>query len=66
MIFKEFVCLDCGEIFETFEKENGKTECPKCKGSNVSTSFSGKTYGCFGKSSGGCTGNCSTCGGCKH
>lgn len=63
MVLKEFVCLDCKEKFEEFQKDDNKITCPKCKSENVTQNYSGKCYTKMGSASG-CTGNCATCKGC--
>ena len=65
MALIEFICPKCGHVCEEFVKNDGNyPDCPKC-GEKMKQKFSGKCYtACGGKSSGGCSGNCSCCGGC--
>lgn len=63
MVLKEFVCVDCGEKFEDFVKEDNKITCPKCKSENVKLNYSGKCYTQMGNAHT-CSGNCATCKGC--
>lgn len=66
MALIEFVCPKCGYECEELVKSDGKyPDCPKC-GAALKQKLSGKCYtNCAGKSGGGgCSGNCSCCGGC--
>ena len=68
MAFIEFICPRCGYTSEEIVKSDGKyPDCPKC-GAPLKQKLSGKCYtGVAGKpngSGGGCSGNCSCCGGC--
>ena len=68
MALIEFICPRCGHTSEEIVKSDGKyPDCPKC-GTPLKQKLSGKCYtGVAGKSSGGgggCSGNCSCCGGC--
>ncbi len=65
MALIEFICPKCGYESEEIVKSDGKyPNCPKC-GEKLKQKLSGKCYtNCAGKSGGGCSGNCSCCGGC--
>lgn len=60
----QYVCPACGSESEELVK-NSEQEvfCKKC-GEKMNRSYSGKMYGATGKSSGGCSGDCSHCAGC--
>ncbi len=62
MIFKEFICSECKEVFEDFEREGERPACPKCGSSKVEVHLSGKV--CGGRPHASCSGNCKCCGGC--
>ena len=60
----EYKCPVCGKIFEELVRScDVQVECPECK-VPAQRSYSGKIYTSLGKQGGGCSGNCSTCGGC--
>ena len=65
MILKEFVCRDCGHVFEEFAKSGQNPPCPSCNSTHVDVHLSGKVYGGLGKCSG-CSGHCDSCSGCHH
>lgn len=61
----EYVCSNCKEKTEVFVRKEGQTPvCKKC-GAELTRVYSGKMFGATGAKSGGCTGNCATCSGCK-
>ena len=62
----EFYCPKCNQKTEMLLKnEKSLPVCKKC-GAEMQRVYSGKMYGATGaKNGGGCTGNCSTCSGCK-
>ncbi len=61
----EYECPKCKEKTEVLVKSaEAKPTCKKC-GSELARVYSGKMFGSTGKKSGACSGNCSTCGGCK-
>lgn len=61
----EFACPKCGKTIEELVKSSEtRLSCPDC-GETMERVYSGKMYSCTGKKSGGCSGNCKTCGGCK-
>jgi len=60
----EYKCKKCGKVFDELVKScETAVKCPDC-GEYADRSYSGKVYTATGKSSGSCSGNCSTCGGC--
>lgn len=60
----DYKCKDCGkQFFEIVKSAEDKVVCPNCKSTNTDRIYKGKFYG---KNSGGCTGHCATCSGCKH
>jgi len=60
----EYKCKNCGNTFDELVKDcNQAVTCPKC-GQTADRSYSGKVYSATGKSTGGCSGNCSNCSGC--
>ena len=60
----EYKCKNCGRVFDELVKScEQKVTCPACGGEGE-RSYSGKIYTATGKSGGGCSGNCKTCGGC--
>lgn len=62
MPIKEFICKKCGNIFETLCKvEENTYKCSKC-GNIAEIKYTGK---CNAYKKGGCSGNCSSCSGCK-
>ena len=63
MVLKEFICRDCGHVFEEFSKADQNPPCPACGSAQVDVHLSGKVYGGLGKCSE-CSGNCSCCSGC--
>lgn len=61
MALIDYKCKDCGkDFFEIVRSDKEKIVCPECKSENVQRIYKGKYYG----KGGGCTGSCSTCGGC--
>lgn len=61
----EYQCEKCGRKFDEFVHSfDSEVRCPHC-GGRGKRSYSGKMYSSTGKASGGCDGNCSTCGGCS-
>ncbi|MBQ9480890.1 MAG: zinc ribbon domain-containing protein [Clostridia bacterium] len=57
----EYECEKCGNIFDELVKDaNEKVVCPRCRAA-ARRSYSGKVYTATGKTSGGCSGNCSAC-----
>ncbi|MCI8412977.1 MAG: zinc ribbon domain-containing protein [Clostridia bacterium] len=65
MALIEFVCPKCGYESEELVRSDGVyPNCPQC-GEKLKQKLNGKCYtNCAGKSGGGCSGNCSCCGGC--
>ena len=60
----ELKCNDCGYESEELVKADGKyPDCPKC-GKPLQQKYSGKLTVNYKNSCGGCSGNCSSCGGC--
>jgi len=62
MFFKEFICQECGHVFEDFEREGQRPNCPQCGSDKVDVHLSGKV--CIGRPHASCSGNCKTCSGC--
>lgn len=61
----EFKCEKCGKETEEFVKNcEVSVKCPVC-GEVMSRVYSGKIYSSIGKKSGGCSGDCKHCSGCK-
>ncbi|MBQ7408148.1 MAG: zinc ribbon domain-containing protein [Clostridia bacterium] len=65
MPFYDYVCPNCNKKSEVFVR-NQSTQ-PKCKqcGTLLQRVYCGKMFGATGVKSGGCSGNCKTCSGCK-
>ena len=63
MPFLELKCKECGHEFEELTTMGKYPKCPKC-GGETEQKYSGKVWVNSVKK-GGCSGNCSTCGGCK-
>lgn len=63
----QFYCPVCGKKSEEFIKDGDdkKLFCRDC-GAELKRDYSGKIFGSTGKQSGGCSGDCSHCAGCKH
>ena len=60
----EFKCSKCGYETEELIKADGKyPNCPKC-GQQLEQKYSGKLTVNYKNSCCGCSGNCSSCGGC--
>ena len=49
MVLKEFICRDCGHVFEEFSKADQNPPCPACGSAQVDVHLSGKVYGGLGK-----------------
>lgn len=61
----EFECAKCGKKTEEFVKNcEVIVLCPDC-GEPMARVYSGKIYSSTGKKSGGCSGDCKHCSGCK-
>lgn len=61
----ELICKNCGTVVEELVKADGEYPvCKKC-GCKLEQKYSGKCYVSSVKKGGGCSGNCSRCGGCK-
>lgn len=61
----EFKCEKCGKKTEEFVKNcDIVVKCPAC-GEKMSRVYSGKIYSATGKKTGGCSGDCKHCSGCK-
>ena len=61
MALIDFKCEKCGSsFFEIINNSEEKVQCPKCGSDEVKRVYKGKYYG----KNDGCSGGCSTCGGC--
>ena len=61
----EYECKKCGLKTELLVKnEQSQPICKSC-GEPLSRVYAGRVYGATGQKSGGCTGNCASCSGCK-
>ena len=61
----DYKCKTCGKEFSELVKHSEDVVlCPTCKG-KAERIYYGQISGSFGKKQGGCSGNCSTCSGCK-
>lgn len=61
----EFSCPKCGKRTEEFVRSfDAVLPCPDC-GEPMERVYSGKVYSSTGKKSGGCSGDCKHCSGCK-
>lgn len=61
----EFSCPKCGKKVEEFVRSfDVNVFCPDC-GETMERVYSGKIYSSTGKKSGGCSGDCKHCSGCK-
>ena len=61
----EYKCPACGKQTEEFVKSFDRVvNCPVC-GKPMERVYSGKIYSSTGKKSGGCSGDCKHCSGCK-
>ncbi len=61
----QFVCPKCGKKSEELLKNcEMQIKCDVC-GETLERDYTGSVYGSVGKRTGGCSGNCKTCSGCK-
>lgn len=61
----EYRCKNCNKVFEELVKRyDEEVVCPDC-GQKVERNWSGCMYSATGKPPKKCSGNCSTCGGCR-
>lgn len=61
----QFICPSCGKKTEEIVKDEKELFCKDC-GAKLERDYNGKVFGATGKSSGGCSGDCSHCSGCSH
>ncbi len=61
----EYECPACGKKFEELVKRHDEeVTCPAC-GAAAKRVWAGAVYSATGKPAKKCSGNCSTCGGCR-
>ncbi len=61
----QYICKNCNKNFEELvKKHDEEVLCPVCK-NRAERVWGGKMFSSTGVSSKKCSGNCSTCGGCK-
>ena len=61
----QYQCPKCGKQFEELVKDCKEVVlCPDCQ-AKANRDWSGRVYSALGKPAPHCSGNCSTCSGCK-
>lgn len=61
----QYKCKNCEKKFDELVKSHlDKVFCPDC-GGETERDYSGTVYTATGKAGKKCSGNCSTCGGCR-
>lgn len=61
----QYRCPACGKTFEELVKKfTDEIHCPEC-GKTAERCYCGAMFTATGKKTQKCSGNCSTCGGCK-